>query len=246
MRPFRNELKFSLHYSVREMLLARWQRYLVKGSFTNGHAVTTILSQYYDSPDLTFYHEKLEGIGLRNKVRLRAYDTAFRAGATVFLEIKRRINDRVRKDRYKIPAFDPTRHLDPANWTFDDPEMERAFLSLNERHRLRASAQTYYQREVYQGAVESDVRVTFDSNLIGLHPNEKLSTGILRDPSRSLMPDTLVILEVKATHGIPRWVHDGIVAGELQQRPIPKYVTAVEGLRMHHVSRSGVYAWSRN
>ncbi len=242
IRPFRNELKFNLHHSAREMLLARWHRYLVKGAFTNRHAVTTILSQYYDSPDLTFYYEKLEGIGLRNKVRLRAYGTEFRAGETVFLEIKRRYNDLVRKDRYKIPAFDPEHHLDPLNWKFDDPQMESNFLTLRERHRLRASAQTYYQREVYQGAVESDVRITFDSNFIGLHPHEKLTTGILRDPSRSLIPDTLVILEVKATHGIPRWVHDGIVACELQQRPIPKYVTAVEGLRLHEVFRGGIYA----
>ena len=242
MRPFRNELKFSIHYSVREMLLARWHRHLVKGAFTNQHAVTTILSQYYDSPELTFYHEKLEGIGLRNKVRLRAYGTEFRAGETVFLEIKRRYNDLVRKDRYKIPDFDPARHLNPANWKFDDPQMESAFLALRERHRLRASAQTYYQREVYQGAVESDVRITFDSNFIGLHPQEKLSSGILRDPSRSCMPDTLVILEVKATNAIPRWVHDGIIAGELQQRPIPKYVTAMEHLHLHQTSSGGIYA----
>lgn len=242
MRPFRNELKYSLHYSAREMLLARWQRYLTKAAFTNEHSVTPILSQYYDSPDLIFYYEKLEGLRVRAKVRLRVYDKEFRAGTTAFLEIKNRYNDQVRKDRYSIPNFDPKHHLDPANWTFEDPKMESAFIMLREQYRLRASAQTYYQREVYEGAVERDVRITFDSNLIGLYPGETLTSKTLHDHSRSLMPDTLVVLEVKATKGIPRWIHEGIVAAELQQQPIPKYVTAVEVLKLDQLVGKGAYA----
>jgi hypothetical protein len=56
------------------------------------------------------------------------------------------------------------------------------------------------------------------------------------------MPDTLAILEVKATRGIPGWVHEGIVAAELQQQTIPKYVTAVRTLGLVQLSEAGVYA----
>ena len=68
------------------------------------------------------------------------------------------------------------------NWHFDDPERANAYIDLKERYRLRASAQTYYQREAYQGLVEEDVRICFDSNLIGLFPGEKLTGKILTMP----------------------------------------------------------------
>lgn len=235
IKPFRQELKFVVHHSVKRSLLERWKRYLVRAPFTNQHCVTPILSQYYDSPDLTFYTEKLDGLAIRNKVRLRVYNQRFVAGDTAFLEIKHRANDLVRKHRYKIPSFD-LRWLDPAVWVFDDRQMQSAFLGLRERHRLRRSAQVYYQREAYEGAVESDVRVTFDTALVGLHPGEVLTRQLLFSPARRLMPDTLSILEVKSTKGLPRWLHEGVEAAELQQQTIPKYITAVEVLGLKELS----------
>lgn len=242
MRPYREELKFYLHYSVKALLLERWRRYLVPAPFTDAHATTPILSQYYDSPDLCFYTDKLDGIGLRNKVRLRVYDQEFRPGTTAFLEIKHRYNDRVRKFRKQIPDFHP-RHLDPKHWHFfTGPQEETNFRILMERFRLRPSAQVYYQREAYEGAVERDVRVTFDTNMIGLHPGERLSRKVMLDRSRSLMPDTGVILEVKASYGLPHWLREGVVAAELEQKTIPKYITAVTALGLPQLREGGIYA----
>ena len=241
IKPFRRELKFVVHHSVKRSLLERWSRYLVRAPFTNEDCVTPILSQYYDSPEFTFYTEKLDGIAIRNKVRLRVYSQRFTPHQVAFLEIKHRANDLVRKHRYKIDDFDP-HWLDASTWEFDDPRMTSAFLGLRERHRLRPSAQVYYQREAYEGAVESDVRVTFDTALVGLHPGEVLTRELLFSPARRLMPDTLAILEVKCTKGLPRWVHEGVIASELQQQTIPKYITAVEVLGLLELSPAGVYA----
>ena len=83
--------------------------------------------------------------------------------------------------------------------------------------------------------------MTFDSVLRGLHPGERLTRGLLLDGMRSLMPDTLVILEVKATAGIPGWIHEGVIAAELRQQTIPKYVTAVEVLGLLDLNPAGVY-----
>jgi hypothetical protein len=57
-----------------------------------------------------------------------------------------------------------------------------------------------------------------------------------------MMADTLAVLEVKATSGLPWWVHDGVVAAELRQQTVPKYVTAVEVLGMDQTAASGIYA----
>ncbi len=178
---------------------------------------------------------------MRNKVRIRIYGKKFVKGQLAILEIKRRYNELVRKDRYKIPDFDPAIHMDADNWTFDDPDMRRAFLGIRERHRLRPTAQTYYQREAYQGLVEEDVRITMDSNLIGLYPGEQLSSEIMRNRSRALMPDTLVILELKSTKGFPAWIYDGIGRAGLRQQPIPKYTSAIKVLKLREMFANGSY-----
>ncbi len=240
-RPDRQELKFLVAHDVRRVLIERWRRYLVKAPFPDDRAMTPVLSLYYDSPHLSFYHEKLAGFGFHQKVRIRTDGFEFRAGQTTILEIKYRKHVRVQKLRHEFPNFDTDR-LAPERWQIEDPEIRGAFESLRERHRLRPAAQVYYQREAYQGAVESDVRITLDSCLLGLHPGERPTRKLLLDRSRSLMPDTLAILEVKATRGTPGWVHEGIVAAELRQQTIPKYVTAVKVLGLVQLSEAGVYA----
>jgi hypothetical protein len=240
-RRERLELKFYLHHSVKALLFERWRPHLVRAPFTDRHARTPVLSQYYDSPDLRFYREKLDGVGFRNKVRLRVYDLAFRPGAAAFLEIKHRDYDRLRKVRQVLREFHP-RQLDPAHWRFDSPELEAPFRSLLERFRLRPSAQVYYQREAYQAAADADVRVTFDTNLLALHPGERVTSELLRSRSRRLMPDTGVIAELKVTHRIPDWFHEGVVGVELEQRTLSKYVTAVELLDLPALHTGEVWA----
>jgi hypothetical protein len=241
MPSSRLELKFIVHHSVRRLLLERWRPYLVRAAFTDANAVSPVLSLYYDSPHLVFYYDKQDGVELRNKVRLRTYDLEFRPGRLAVLEIKQRLGERVRKHRQAIPVF-RREYFDPERWPIEDWLMRSRFLDLYERHRLRPAAQVFYQREAYEGAVERDVRVTFDTLVTGLHPEERLTRDLLFHRSRRLLPDTLAILEVKCTRGIPGWVHRGIAAAELQQQTIPKYVTAVEVLGLPELWRAGAYA----
>jgi hypothetical protein len=236
----RLELKFVIHHSVRRMLLERWSPHLVKAAFTDQYARTPVLSQYYDSPTLSFSREKDDGIPIRNKVRLRTYATDYDSGGVTFLEIKHRRFVGVRKHRQQIANMSSA-HLCPSRWTFDEPDMEAKFRSLIETYHLRASAQTYYQREAYESPHGDGLRVTLDSNLVGLHPGERLTTKLLLDRSRSLMADTLFVLEIKSNNVLPRWVHDGIIACELEQKTIPKYVTAVNVLKLGELTGAGVY-----
>ena len=228
MRPFREELKFIIDHAQKDAVLERWRRHLHRDPFTNDYAATPILSQYYDSPMLDFYEEKLSGIQFRNKVRLRCYGYRFEPGATAFLEIKQRLGDHVRKIRQKF-SFEPAR-LEPSSWRFDSAEHASAFGVLLERYRLVPSAQVWYQREAYESVVESDIRVTFDSCLMALHPGVQLTPAMLADPTTKLISESFFILEVKSTNGIPRWVTDGARAVEMVQRPVPNYVMAVEAL----------------
>jgi hypothetical protein len=237
---FREELKFIIRPEIRRSLLQRWSRHLIKDPHTNVDAVTPVLSQYFDSPSMCFFEEKLDGVGFRNKVRLRTYDYRFKDGALAFLEIKQKLGNRVRKIRQRLEL--ESSWLDPPRWSLPDDPAWDAFHVLRERHRLRSTAQVFYLREAYQSTVEPDVRVTFDTVLRALEPGARLSREALLDGLGSIIPEHLVILEVKHTTGLPHWVTAGALAAGLDQQPVPKYVMAVSRLGLQHNILGGVYA----
>jgi hypothetical protein len=188
------------------------------------------LSLYYDSPQLDFYYEKLDGIHTRNKIRLRVYDFDYKIGVPAFLEIKQRFGDKIRKVRTYVNQFSEDL-LELENWKFETPLERDSFETLFARYRPVPTAQVFYIREPYVALEEKDLRLTFDSSLIGLFPTEKLNHQILNDPLRSLMPEDLCILEVKTNAPtLPKWVHFAIKRLGLVQRPIPKYISAIEKL----------------
>ncbi len=61
----------------------------------------TVRSIYLDSPGLTSYYEKLAGVKIRNKFRVRGYNE-LTLNSKIFAEIKRKNDSFVSKDRAPI------------------------------------------------------------------------------------------------------------------------------------------------
>jgi len=231
MSAWRFERKYLLSAAARDHLLARWQGHLVRAPFTDARARYPVLSQYYDSPDLAFYREKLAGDGLRRKVRVRTYGHRFGEGGPWFLEIKHRTQETVHKTRLRLPGARRA-HLDPDSWRGLDPAAAGPFVALLETHNLRPTAQVWYVREAYEAAAEPGLRVTFDSSVRALHARARMSRAALYDDAGALLPADRMVLEVKGPEELPAWVRDGIGPLELQQQSVPKYVMAVEALHL--------------
>ena len=230
MRPPRNEYKYLITNDQKDILLNIWSKYLVKDSFTDKDGKTPILSLYYDSPYLDFYNEKLDGIMLRNKIRLRVYDYDYKAGSPCFLEIKQRFGDKVRKIRTYNDSFSKDL-FNLEKWNFTKAIEKDCFGELTQRYRPRPTAQVFYIRDAYQAATDVNLRITFDSSLIGLRPEERLTKDVLLGNKYFLMPENCSILEIKNNDNhLPSWVFKGIRDLGLIQRSIPKYITAVENL----------------
>ena len=47
---------------------------------------------------------------------------------------------------------------------------------------------------------------------------------------------------MKASYGLPSWLREGVMAAELEQKTIPKYITAVSVLGLPDLSAGGIYA----
>ena len=259
----RIELKYWIGWRQREAILRLWRPYLVPAPYTNEYGIYPIMSLYYDSPSLVFFDEKLEGEMLRNKVRLRGYGYRWAELSPIFLEIKRKVNERILKYRKKFDGFDPDLFV-PELWDLDGGEVdaggddggegdgagssERDRRDLAQlaaqvpRDRLRPAVQVLYQREAYESPFFPSLRIAFDSQVVALHPGQEVTPEALEEHGgHRITGDLEYVFEIKSNGGLPGWVMDGIRLGQVSQRAISKYCMGIEKLDLHH-REIGVYA----
>lgn len=236
----RIELKYLIDPSTKERLLARWRPYLEPAPYTDELAMYPIMSLYFDSPSLRFYDEKLEGEALRNKVRLRGYGYDWRGLDPCILEVKSKINSRILKFRKNLGVF-RREYLHPAQWPLAEDPSAAPVIALALRYQLRPAVQVLYRRETYESPFCPGLRVAFDSQLLALDVDERMSPDKVDDPRRRCLPDNRFIFEIKSNGGLPSWILQGLHDGQVLLRSISKYVLAIEKLQLHR-REMGVYA----
>ncbi|WP_440097597.1 polyphosphate polymerase domain-containing protein [Streptosporangium sp. H16] len=190
-----------------------------------------IWSVYYDTRQLRFYWEKIEGLRFRRKLRVRHYGDRFavRDDTPVFVEIKQRVNRVTQKRRVSLPYRDALRLCGGRQMVEHEPS-QRAFLQevldLVSRLDLRAVAMTGYTRHAYVGR-DADVglRVTFDHRVRGRDRDFHLGADA---ENRLIVPAHMAIVEVKANERVPYWLTDLTARRNLQVVRVSKYCQSVE------------------
>jgi VTC domain len=190
-----------------------------------------VWSVYYDTRDLRFYWEKIEGLRFRRKLRVRHYGdrTTVGDGTTVFVEIKQRVNRVTQKRRVAMPYRRALELCDGRRLVEHDPA-ERAFveevLGLVSGLDLVPVAVTGYQREAYAGR-DADVglRVTVDQRVRGRDRDFHLATDA---ENRLTVPASLAVVEVKANERVPYWFTDLAARTDLSVVRMSKYCQSVE------------------
>ncbi|WP_344487955.1 polyphosphate polymerase domain-containing protein, partial [Nonomuraea monospora] len=190
-----------------------------------------IWSVYYDTRQLRFYWEKIEGLKFRRKLRVRHYGDRFAVedDTPVFVEIKQRVNRVTQKRRVRLPYRDALRLCNGRQMVEHDPS-QRAFLEevldLVLRLDLRPIAMTGYQRHAYMGR-DADVglRVTFDQRIRGRDRDFHLGADA---ENRLIVPAGKSIVEVKANDRVPYWLTDLTAKRNLQVVRVSKYCQSVE------------------
>lgn len=206
----RYELKFRLPIEIRREL----RRALSAHVQPDPHALDrpgncyTVRSIYFDSEELVFYHEKLESVSIRKKLRIRGYDRP-EDDAPIFFEIKRKNGKRGYKERLSLPAS----QMMPAlvggagisdTLPFAQRRVIQRFRYNVERKRLRPVVLVAYEREPMIGIENERVRVTFDMNIRSLI-NPRLEELFDEGPLRQF-EDRCFILEMKFDERMPRWM----------------------------------------
>ena len=207
-----------------------------------------VRSVYWDSPELTFFWEKIDGEKYRRKLRLRTYaDPAGGGEPQVFVEIKQRIDRTVQKRRTRIPlararALFPSgspgpgepgapgaevgpNGSSPTASELRDPVLAEA-LFLCRFHRLEPKMAVAYRREAWFGAHEQDLRITFDRRL--RYDPHALDPGGRFERGTYVLPPDQVVVEIKFNDEVPLWLVRLAQTCELELVRMSKYCSAVD------------------
>jgi hypothetical protein len=192
-------------------------------------------SLYLDSPSFDLYRETADGVKNRFKLRMRFYDV--NPSAPVFLEIKSRTTESIRKLRATVskPAAEALlrgERLSPLDLLNASDKSILALEEFNRRtSRLSAHGRAFvsYQREAYVALEADGVRITFDRHIRGV-PYDSLYGLNMPAVAAPVFPDQ-VVLELKYSMQLPIWARDLVRDFGLQRTSFPKYVHAVDALR---------------
>jgi hypothetical protein len=206
-----------------------------------GYPVTSV---YYDTDDLRFYWEKIEGLRFRRKLRMRLYGPpeSCTEETPVHVEIKQRVNRVTQKRRLSLPYEQARRWLDEREeLDLDVAGTSRGYVnevtSLVGNLDLRPIVTTGYQREAFIGR-EADLglRVTIDHRVHGRDRDFHFASSA---ENRFLIPPKLAIVELKANERVPYWATDLTARLDMSVVRISKYCQSVEAFSLAPSSRYG-------
>ncbi len=194
----------------------------------------TVRSIYFDTRSLLFYFEKLDGLKIRKKLRVRTYNSSH-PDSIAFLEIKRKIDGTIFKERAQVSLAETPNLMNGAqlHLTSNQPGfIERAaldkFVYLFKRLKLESKALITYEREALRGLTDPSFRVTFDFNVRSYpHPDVE---EIFREQDLCVLVNQVFILEVKFYQRMPVWMRNIVRDFKLHVQPISKYCN---GLNVH-------------
>ena len=225
----RFEVKYAIDCRDVSILLGELQGYLVPDEHSDPERGYSLYSVYWDSPDLGFFWEKIEGLKYRRKLRFRRYV----GGDDVHLEIKQRTDRTLQKRRLRMPADEVDRlfaGLAAGDGSLPsepvDPVVTEAAI-LCHRHRLAPRIGVRYQRRAFNGVYEPGLRVTFDTRV----QYRRVEQGTAVEPfdvGKYIVDPRTAIMEVKFTGLVPLWLARTLTRFNLQMIRMSKYCSAVD------------------
>ncbi len=195
----------------------------------------TVRSMYFDTPNFDYYFDKLEGVGMRKKVRMRVYHD--NTDETIaFLEVKEKMEVPLIKYRVPFRAINTLQLFKSSkaeNYMIENiPKIENVpqnaskfFYYLHSEH-LKPVILVVYDREPYNCKFDNTTRVTFDKNLRS-HPYPQIH-DIYNEESVLPTLRGQFILEVKYDYVYPVWLKQIIRKYDLRAEAVSKYLMCID------------------
>lgn len=237
--------RYEIKYFVDELKVPRLRTELAARMDADSYSPQggyPVSSLYYDTSDLRFYWEKIEGLKFRRKLRMRLYGPPAECtdDSVVQVEIKQRVNRVTQKRRVAMPYGLARRWLDErqdVGATGSGRPFINEVTTLIGNLDLRPIVTTGYLREAFVGR-EADLglRVTIDHKI---HGRDRDFHFAAETENRFIVPPKLAIVEVKANERVPYWVVDLTARMDLSVIRVSKYCQSVQAFGLAPRSRYG-------
>lgn len=232
----RLEYKFLVKNEDLDSLRSKIMPFVKLDPFVNGesHSQYTVRSIYFDSSNFDFYHEKIDGIKIRKKLRIRSYDERT-DNSLVFLEIKNKYDNFIGKNRapieyYNLDKLLKTKSVDTYTLTNNGyansvKDSEKFFHHII-RNDLRPTILIVYEREAFFSKFDKELRITFDKNL--RYFDRPQMKSLYKDTDLEYALQNHFVLEIKFNNGYPRWMQDIVQEFQLRRQSVSKYTICID------------------
>ncbi len=229
----RFEMKYILNQKQSENIKKEIQNFMIYDKFTNDKKNYFVRSLYFENHLFNNFHDKIDGLKLRHKFRIRTYSQEFDKNSTIYLELKGRQNEMTYKIRTKIkPEILDLFYNKKLNFKIKNKLENNNLIDkfILETHRKKISPLVLidYLREPYINNSGIYFRLTFDSNLKATQTNNLFAS---KNNWFHCIPG-YEILEVKFNLTIPAWFQKIIQSHELRRLSVSKFVLGLEHTKL--------------
>lgn len=213
----RYEKKYLLSNLQYHSLLKRMNGYIQADTYGS----YSIYNIYFDTPDFALIRTSLEKPLYKEKLRLRSYGVPTQ-DSPVFLEIKKKFDGVVYKRRTTITLSDAERYLYQGIHTEHNSQVLREIDWMFTRYPLHPAVFLSYDRKAYCGITDSELRITFDTNIHARNDWLSLTDGT---GGTAILPDDTILMEVKFLGAMPLWMSQLFAEMQIYPTSFSKYGT---------------------
>ncbi len=219
----RYEVKFFLTAEQKQKVLEAMQPYMTLDQYGR----STIRNIYYDTENYRLIRTSIEKPVYKEKLRIRSYKKVGE-NDQVFVELKKKYDHVVYKRRLMLlekevtESFATGRPLNAEGQIANEIEYFREYYET-----LVPAVFLSYEREAYYANDGSDVRITFDENILYRQENMSLTEDAY---GHKLIDDGLTLMEVKIPMGIPMWLNKVLTENHIYKTSFSKYGAAYKNI----------------
>lgn len=207
----------------------------------------SVSSLYFDTDNLASYWEKVDGLKIRRKYRIRTYDEKLGINSKVYLEIKKKNEAIIFKDRSLVPLRKVRKAIEYRSYeelaSVGEIAVNDYFLGKLISMSMKPKLLTYYKREAYLDSKNSAFRLTLDFDI---RAERKKSLDFTSFESIPVLRGGALI-EAKFNRALPLWFSHLVKTHNLVRTSFSKYCAGivacgmVPGIHLPHVYKPWIF-----
>ena len=185
------------------------------------HGKSTVCSLYLDTPDFLLIRNSIDAKAYKEKLRIRSYGTPT-ASSKVFFEIKKKYKGIVYKRRAPMTLAEAENYISGGSPPFESQIISEIDYAMRYYRHPAPAMLIACEREAFYSTENTDLRLTFDSNIRYRTCELSLASGADGTP----IADGDIILEIKTGGAMPLWLAHALDACSIYPTSFSKYGTS--------------------